>query len=69
MKLVQLLLAFLGGSAAIYAEVDNGYAVGFVAIVTAYLGTILLTRAGDAWRYAKKRNNRFLRHRDTLSGE
>ena len=69
MKLIQLLLAFVGGSAAIYAGLDNGYAVGFVAIVAAYFGTVALTWAGDAWRHAKQRHNRFLRERDTFSGE
>ena len=57
MKLVQLLAAFAGGSAAIYAGIENGYSIGFIAIVSAYAVTVCLTRAGDAWRGAKRRDN------------
>ena len=53
-------MAFAGGSLAIYGELENGYAVGFVALMSAWIGTLLLTRAADLWRYAKKRNNRLL---------
>ena len=59
MKIIQLLLAFAGGSLAIYGELENGYAIGFVALMSAWIGTLLLTRAADLWRYAKKRDNRF----------
>ena len=63
MKLFQLVMAFLGGSAAIYGGLENGYGVGFLAFMSAYLSTILLARAGDLWRYAKKRNNPSLSQR------
>jgi hypothetical protein len=56
MKVIQLLLAFAGGSLAIYGELENGYAIGFVALMSAWIGTLILTRAADLWRYAKKRD-------------
>lgn len=67
-KLFQLLLAFIGGSVAIYLRLE-GYAVAVVAVGTAYLGTIALTRASEAWRNSQQRNDSLLRERDTLSGE
>lgn len=63
-KLLQLLLAFVGGSVAIYFKLE-GYAVAVVAVGTAYLGTMVLTRASEVWRHAKERNNRPLPHRQT----
>jgi hypothetical protein len=59
-KALQLLMAFAGGSAAIYGGLENGYAVGFVALMSAWFGTLALTRAADLWRHAKQRNNRSL---------
>lgn len=59
MEALQLLLAFAGGSLAIYGGLENGYAVGFVALMSAWFGTLFLTRAADLWRNAKQRNNRF----------
>jgi hypothetical protein len=60
-KVLQILLAFIGGSSAIYGGLENGYAVGFVALMSAWFGTLFLARAADLWRYAKQRNNRLLR--------
>jgi hypothetical protein len=59
-KILQILMAFAGGSLAIYGELENGYAVGFVALMSAWFGTLFLTRSADLWRYAKKRNDRLL---------
>lgn len=57
MKALQLLLAFCGGSVAIYGGLENGYGVAFVALMTAWFGTIFLTRAADLWRRAKQRDD------------
>ena len=54
-RLAQLLLAFAGGSFAIYTGLEGGYAIGFVAIATAYLGTLAGVRIVDACSRAKQR--------------
>jgi len=61
-------MAFAGGSLAIYGELENGYAVGFVALMSAWFGTLFLTRAADLWRYAKQRNNSLLRGGEPPAG-
>lgn len=68
MKILQILMAFAGGSLAIYGELENGYAVGFVALMSAWFGTLFLTRAADLWRYAKQRNNSLLRGGEPPAG-
>lgn len=57
MKLLQVILAFIGGSAAIYAGIGNGYSVGLVAVLTAYFGTVIIP---DTYRSlaARARRNR-----------
>lgn len=68
MKILQILMAFAGGSLAIYGELENGYAVGFVALMSAWFGTLFLTRVADLWRYAKQRNNSLLRGGEPPAG-
>ena len=65
MKIFQILLAFAGGSLAIYGGLENGYAVGFVALMSAWFGTLFLTQAADLWRYSKQRDNGFSGDRNT----
>jgi hypothetical protein len=44
MKAFQLIFAFIGGSAAIYAGAKNGYIIGASGIFFAYICTLAITR-------------------------
>lgn len=57
MKAFQLLCAFAGGSFMIYVEVDNGPAIGLVAVTTAYLATLLVLGAANLLRRIKPKQS------------
>jgi len=66
----QLLLAFAGGSLAIYIKFGdgNGYAIGAMAFVTSYLGTVLLVKLGDLrYRLHRRPPRNLTTHYDELS--
>lgn len=58
MKLFQLVAAFAGGSLAIYTGLEGGYSVGIVAIATAWLATLAVTKIADRRASAKSGDHR-----------
>ena len=57
MKLFQLVCAFAGGSFMIYVGVENGPAIGLVAVTTAYLMTLLAIGAANLWQRIKPKQS------------
>ena len=59
----QFLLAFGGGSYAIYTGLESGPGIGFVGACTAFAGSWLAVRAGELWRRAQQSNRPTLAQR------
>jgi hypothetical protein len=58
-KVLQILLAFIGGSAAIYGGLENGYAVGFFALMCAVVGGVMIPEGiRNLVAYARGRRRR-----------
>jgi hypothetical protein len=54
MKALQVLLFLVGGCLAIYAGIDNGYAVAFSGMLFAFLGSVIVPEAVASLTPSKK---------------